>query len=105
MAAGLELPKRIYAHGWWTHDGQKISKSLGNVIDPVDLVEKYGLDQTRYFLMREVSFGQDGDFSHQAMIRRSNSDLANDLGNLCQRSLTMLFKNCEGKICAIRHRG
>ena len=98
MAAKLPLPKRIFAHGWWTNEGQKISKSVGNVIDPLELVEKYGLDQTRYFLMREISFGQDGDFSHHAIIRRSNSDLANDLGNLCQRSLTMLFKNCDAKI-------
>ena len=81
MASGLDLPKRIFAHGWWTNEGEKISKSLGNVIDPVDLVEKYGLDQTRYFLMREISFGNDGDFSKQAMISRTNSDLANDIGN------------------------
>ncbi len=98
MAAELLLPKRVFAHGWWTNEGQKISKSLGNVIDPLELIEKYGLDQMRYFLMREVSFGQDGDFSHEAMIRRSNSDLANDLGNLCQRSLTMLHKHCDGEI-------
>ena len=98
MAADLPLPKRIFAHGWWTNEGQKISKSLGNVIDPLQLLESYGLDQTRYFLMREVSFGQDGDFSHDAMVRRSNSDLANDLGNLCQRSLTMLVKHCDSEI-------
>ena len=96
MASGLELPKRIFAHGWWTNEGEKISKSLGNVIDPVDLVETYGLDQTRYFLMREISFGNDGDFSKQTMISRTNSDLANDIGNFCQRSLSMVFKNCEG---------
>ncbi len=98
MAADLPLPKRVFAHGWWTNEGQKISKSLGNVIDPLQLLETYGLDQTRYFLMREVSFGQDGDFSHEAMVRRSNSDLANDLGNLCQRSLTMLVKHCDSEI-------
>ena len=98
MAADLPLPNRIFAHGWWTNEGQKISKSLGNVIDPLQLLESYGLDQTRYFLMREVSFGQDGDFSHDAMVRRSNSDLANDLGNLCQRSLTMLVKHCDSEI-------
>ena len=95
MAADLPLPKRVFAHGWWTNEGQKISKSLGNVIDPVALAETYGLDQTRYFLMREVPFGKDGDFSVQAMIQRMNSDLANDLGNLSQRVISMIFKNCE----------
>ncbi|RED51085.1 methionine--tRNA ligase [Aestuariispira insulae] len=98
MAADIPLPKRVFAHGWWTNEGQKISKSVGNVIDPYDLVERYGLDQTRYFLMREVPFGNDGDFSHQAMVNRMNSDLANDLGNLCQRSMSMAFKNCNGQI-------
>ena len=96
MAAKLELPKRVYAHGWWTNEGQKISKSLGNVIDPVEIADKYGLDQMRYFMLREVPFGNDGDFSHQAMVHRMNGDLANDLGNLCQRVLSMIFKNCEG---------
>ena len=96
MAAELPLPKRIYAHGWWTNEGQKISKSLGNVIDPNALILQYGLDQTRYFLMREVPFGNDGDFSTKAMIHRMNGDLANDLGNLCQRVLSMIFKNCNG---------
>ncbi len=96
MAAGLEPPKRVFAHGWWTNEGQKISKSLGNVIDPVKLVETYGLDPVRYFLLREVPFGNDGDFSHKAMIGRLNGDLANDLGNLAQRSLSMIAKNCGG---------
>ena len=96
MAAKLELPKRVYAHGWWTNEGQKISKSLGNVIDPIEIADKYGLDQMRYFMLREVPFGNDGDFSHQAMVHRMNGDLANDLGNLCQRVLSMIFKNCEG---------
>ena len=96
MAADLPLPKRVFAHGWWTNEGQKISKSLGNVIDPNSLAETYGLDQTRYFLMREVPFGKDGDFSVSAMVNRMNSDLANDLGNLSQRVLSMVFKNCEG---------
>lgn len=100
MAAGLEPPKRVFAHGWWTNEGQKISKSLGNVIDPVQLVEKYGLDQVRYFMLREVPFGNDGDFSHNAMIGRMNSELANDLGNLSQRVLSMIFKNCDGQIPA-----
>ena len=95
MAADLPLPKRIYAHGWWTNEGQKISKSLGNVIDPNALTAQYGLDQTRYFLMREVPFGNDGDFSAVAMTHRMNGDLANDLGNLCQRVLSMIYKNCD----------
>jgi len=94
MAAGLPVPKRLFAHGWWTKDGEKISKSLGNVIDPVDLCETYGVDQTRFFLMAEVAFGSDGDFSNDAMIRKVNSNLANELGNLCQRTLSMVFKNC-----------
>ena len=101
MAADLPLPKRVYAHGWWTNDGQKISKSLGNAIDPNHLAVTYGLDQTRYFLMREVPFGNDGDFSVQAMTQRINGDLANDLGNLSQRVLSMVFKNCDGIMPAI----
>ncbi len=96
MAADIEPPKRVFAHGWWTNEGQKISKSVGNVIDPFEIVDEFGLDQVRYFLMREVPFGNDGDFSKQAMINRINSDLANDLGNLAQRSLSMIFKNCDG---------
>ena len=96
MAAELPLPGRIFAHGWWTNEGQKISKSVGNVIDPVALVEQYGLDQTRYFMMREVPFGNDGDFRKSSMIARINSDLANDIGNFCQRSLSMIHKNCRG---------
>ena len=98
MAAELPLPKQVFAHGWWTNEGQKISKSLGNVIDPYDLIEKYGLDQSRFFMLREVPFGNDGDFSHQSMVNRMNYDLANNLGNLCQRSLSMIHKNCEAKI-------
>jgi methionyl-tRNA synthetase len=96
MAAGIEPPRRVFAHGWWTNEGQKISKSLGNVIDPRALIETYGLDQTRYFLMREVPFGSDGDFSRTAMIQRINADLANDLGNLAQRSLSMVARNSDG---------
>lgn len=98
MAAGIEPPTRVFAHGWWTSEGQKISKSLGNVIDPFALVEEFGLDAVRYFLMREVPFGNDGDFSRKAFITRSNADLANDLGNLAQRSLSMIAKNCGGKV-------
>ena len=100
MAAELPLPKRIFAHGWWTNEGEKISKSLGNIIDPLKLVEEYGLDQTRYFLMREVPFGRDGDFVRDQMIQRINSDLANDIGNLAQRTLSLVFKNLDGVIPA-----
>ena len=96
MAAGLQPPRRVFAHGWWTNEGQKISKSLGNVIDPFALVEEFGLDAVRYFLLREVPFGQDGDFSRAAMIARINGDLANDIGNLAQRVLSMIGKNCGG---------
>ncbi len=98
MAAGVEPPKRVFAHGWWTNEGEKISKSLGNIIDPLELVATYGLDQVRYFLLREVPFGNDGDFSRRAMIHRVNGDLANDLGNLVQRVLSMIAKNCGGQI-------
>ncbi|MEO5374642.1 MAG: methionine--tRNA ligase [Alphaproteobacteria bacterium] len=98
MAAGLEPPKRVFAHGWWTNEGQKISKSLGNVIDPVELVRRYGVDPVRYFLLREVPFGNDGDFSHRSVINRVNGELANDLGNLAQRVLSMIAKNCGGKV-------
>ena len=98
MAADLKLPKRIFAHGWWTNEGSKISKSLGNVIDPINIISEYGLDQFRYFILREVPFGNDGDFSIKALINRINSDLSNDLGNLCQRSLSMIHKNLDGVI-------
>src|SRR3546814_7330628 len=98
LGAGLEPPKRVFAHGWWTNEGQKISKSLGNVIDPLELVRTYGLDQVRYFLLREVPFGNDGDFSRKAMVNRMNSELANDVGNLSQRVLSMIAKNCGGAV-------
>lgn len=98
MAAGLEPPKRVFAHGWWTIEGQKMSKSLGNVIPPAQLVSTYGLDQTRWFLLREVPFGNDGDFSHRAMVQRINSDLANGIGNLAQRTLTLIQKNCAAAV-------
>ncbi len=98
MAADVPLPKKILAHGWWTNEGQKISKSLGNVIDPVDLVEEFGLDQTRYFLMREVPFGQDGNFSKLNMQNRVNSELANNIGNLAQRTLAFINKNADARI-------
>lgn len=98
MAAGLAPPKRIFAHGWWTHEGEKMSKSLGNVVDPFKLIDTYGIDAVRFFLMREIPFGQDGDFSDSAFIRRVNSDLANDLGNLVQRVLSFIYKNAEARI-------
>jgi len=98
MGAGLEPPKRVFAHGWWTVEGEKMSKSLGNAIDPLKLVETYGLDQVRYFLLREVPFGNDGDFSQKAMANRMNSELANDLGNLSQRVLSMVAKNCDATV-------
>jgi methionyl-tRNA synthetase len=98
MSAGLEPPRQVFAHGWWTVEGQKMSKSLGNVVSPASLIQKYGLDQTRYFLLREIAFGSDGDFSHAAMVRRINHDLANDYGNLAQRVLSMIAKNCGGTV-------
>jgi methionyl-tRNA synthetase len=98
MAAGLQPPKRVFAHGWWTNEGQKISKSVGNVISPYALVERYGLDPIRYFLLREVPFGNDGDFSHRAVVTRLNSELANDFGNLVQRVLSMVARNCAGRV-------
>ncbi len=96
MAAGLAPPRRVFAHGWWTIEGQKMSKSLGNVVAPEALVASYGVDASRFFLMREVPFGNDGDFSHRAMVNRINGDLANDYGNLVQRVLSMITKNCGG---------
>ena len=96
LAADIAPPRRVFAHGWWTNEGKKISKSLGNIIDPLELTARYGLDQVRYFLLREVPFGNDGDFSHRAMIGRIDGDLANDFGNLAQRTLSMINKNCDG---------
>ncbi|MEQ8344733.1 MAG: methionine--tRNA ligase [Sneathiellaceae bacterium] len=93
MSAGLAPPKRVFAHGWWTNEGQKISKSLGNVIDPFELIDTFGLDQTRYFLMREVPFGNDGDFSRRAMIMRINGELANGFGNLGLRTLSFIARH------------
>jgi methionyl-tRNA synthetase len=98
MAAGLEPPRRVFAHGWWTNEGQKISKRLGNVIEPHALIAKYGLDQVRYFLLREVPFGNDGDFSHDAIVGRINSNLSNGLGNLAQRVLKMINANCGATV-------
>ncbi|MCB1416715.1 MAG: methionine--tRNA ligase [Nitratireductor sp.] len=98
MSAGVELPKRVYAHGFLFNKGEKMSKSVGNVVDPFALIEGYGLDQVRYFFMREVPFGNDGSYSHEAIVARINADLANDIGNLAQRSLSMIAKNCEGRV-------
>jgi methionyl-tRNA synthetase len=98
MAAGLEVPKRVFAHGWWTVEGQKMSKSLGNFIAPQQLVEQYGVDAVRYFMLRELPFGADGDFSRRAVVGRINGDLANDFGNLAQRVLSMVQSYCGGKL-------
>ena len=98
MSAGIELPKRVFAHGFLFNKGEKMSKSVGNVVDPFALVEEYGLDQVRYFFMREVPFGNDGSYSHEAIVQRTNADLANGLGNLAQRSLSMIAKNFGGLV-------
>jgi methionyl-tRNA synthetase len=100
MSAGLALPARVFAHGFLFNRGEKMSKSVGNVVDPFVMADHYGLDQIRYFFLREVPFGQDGSYSHEAIAQRINSDLANDLGNLAQRSLTMIARNCGGEVPA-----
>jgi methionyl-tRNA synthetase len=96
MAAGLPVTHRVSANGWWTVEGEKMSKSIGNVIDPATLIEEFGRDPVRFFFLREMPFGNDGDFSRKALISRLNVELANDLGNLAQRSLSMIARNCEG---------
>jgi methionyl-tRNA synthetase len=98
MSAGVEPPQRIYSHGFLFNRGEKMSKSVGNVIDPVALCDAYGVDQLRYFFLREVPFGQDGNYSHEAIVSRINADLANDLGNLAQRSLSMASKQLNGTL-------
>ncbi len=98
MAANMPVPKKIFAHGWWTNEGKKISKSVGNVIDPHLMIDKYGLDQLKYFLLREVTLGQDGDFSESSFKARINADLSNNLGNLIQRTLKFTGKNFENKM-------
>ena len=98
MALNLPLPETIFAHGWWTVDGEKMSKSRGNAVDPNKMADEFGTDAFRYFLLRETPFGQDGDFSVQSLARRTNSDLANGIGNLLSRTLTMIDRNCNGTI-------
>jgi methionyl-tRNA synthetase len=98
MSAGLQLPKRIFSHGFVLNRGEKMSKSVGNVEDPFNLIEVYGADQLRYFFLREVVFGQDGNYTPEAIANRINADLANGIGNLAQRSLSMIAKNCAGKV-------
>lgn len=102
MSAGLPLPKQVFGHGFLLSRGEKMSKSLGNVVDPMELAELFGVDALRYFLLREVSFGQDGSYSPEAIVTRVNADLANSFGNLAQRTLSLIFKNCEGYLPAIR---
>ena len=98
MSAGIEVPRRIFSHGFLFNRGEKMSKSVGNVIDPFALADAYGVDQLRYFFLREVPFGQDGNYSHEAIVNRTNADLANDLGNLAQRSLSMIAKQFGGDL-------
>ncbi len=98
IALDIKLPKMIFGHGWWTVEGEKMSKSKGNVVDPIALSKEFGVDAVRYFLMREVPFGSDGDYSKASLIHRFNSDLANDIGNLLNRTLTMIDKYFGGKI-------
>ena len=102
MSAGIEVPRRIFSHGFLFNRGEKMSKSVGNVIDPFTMADAYGVDQFRYFFLREVPFGQDGNYSHEAIVNRINADLANDLGNLAQRSLTMVNKQLGGKLLGAR---
>ncbi|SNS46142.1 methionine--tRNA ligase [Rhodococcoides kyotonense] len=98
MSAGIELPQRVFVHGFLNNKGEKMSKSVGNVVDPFTLVNEFGLDPLRFFLLREVSYGQDGSYSPEAIVTRMNADLSNELGNLAQRSLTMVAKNLDGKV-------
>jgi methionyl-tRNA synthetase len=96
MSAGIEVPRRIFSHGWILNRGEKMSKSVGNVVDPFALADAYGVDQLRYFFLREVPFGQDGNYNHEMIVARINADLANDLGNLAQRSLSMIARQFGG---------
>lgn len=101
LSAGIALPRKVFGHGFLLNRGQKESKSLGNVTDPAALADAYGVDNLRYFLLREFSFGQDGSYSAEAIVNRSNSELANSFGNLAQRTLSQVFKNCEGHLPGI----
>jgi methionyl-tRNA synthetase len=101
LAAGLPVPRRVCANGWWTVEGEKMSKSVGNVVQPSALIDQFGRDAVRFFLLREMPFGNDGDFSPKALISRLNVELANDLGNLAQRSLSMIARNCDGRLPAL----
>lgn len=101
MSAGIDLPKRVFAHGFLFERGQKMSKSAGTAASPLEFAERYGLDATRYFLVREIPYGQDGSYSHEAVVTRINADLANELGNLAQRSLSMVAKNLDGVVPAL----
>ena len=98
MSAGLPLPKKIFGHGFLLNRGEKMSKSSGNVVDPMELAERLGVDQLRYFLLADIPFGKDGSYSEEAIITRVNADLANSFGNLVQRSLSMIFKNMDGNL-------
>lgn len=100
MSAGLPLPKQVFGHGFLLNRGEKMSKSVGNVVDPMELAERFGVDQLRYFLLADVVFGKDGTYSADAIVTKTNADLANNFGNLAQRSLSMIAKNCNGKIPA-----
>ncbi len=100
MSAGIDLPKQVFGHGFLLNKGEKMSKSVGNVVDPIALADAFGVDQIRYFLMREVSFGSDGSYSAEAIVTKTNADLANSFGNLVQRTLSMIFKNLDGVISA-----
>jgi methionyl-tRNA synthetase len=100
MSAGIELPKQVYGHGFLLSRGEKMSKSVGNVVDPMVLAERFGVDALRYFLLREVPFGQDGSYSAEAIVARANAELANSFGNLAQRTLSMIYKNLDGVLPA-----
>ena len=104
MSAGIDLPKLVYGHGFLLSRGEKMSKSVGNVVDPIELADRFGVDSLRYFLLREVTFGQDGSYSAEAIVNRVNAELANSFGNLAQRSLSMIFKNLDGVLPAAGQR-
>src|SRR5207249_5590339 len=100
MSAGIAIPRQVYGHGCLLSRGEKMSKSVGNVVDPMALAERFGVDALRYFLLREVSFGQDGTYSAEAIVARANGELANSFGNLAQRTLSMIHKNLDGVLPA-----